>query len=179
MNRVFLLMAVVCLSLYGRAQSDTIRTPSSDTTHAPSAAKGDTLRVGNIIIIRNGHPTDEEPESIRIHNRRDRYSHPSNVSTDWLILDIGVANFNDRTNYASAPAQQFAPGANKDWFGLRTGFLKSIDVNIWLFMQRVNLIKHVVNLKYGLGIELNNYRYQENVRFLTDPTKVIMDTMSY
>ena len=27
-------------------------------------------------------------------------------------------------------------------------------------MQRLNLIKHVVNLKYGLGIELNNYRFE-------------------
>ena len=27
-------------------------------------------------------------------------------------------------------------------------------------MQRLNFIKHVVNLKYGLGIELNNYRYE-------------------
>jgi hypothetical protein len=52
-------------------------------------------------------------------------------------------------------------------------------VNIWILMQRFNLIKHVVNLKYGLGIELNNYRYEENIRYLTNPTKVIMDTINY
>ena len=27
-------------------------------------------------------------------------------------------------------------------------------------MQRLNLIKHYVNLKYGLGLELNNYRFK-------------------
>ena len=39
--------------------------------------------------------------------------------------------------------------ANKDNLKLRT--IKSVNVNIWFFMQRLNLIKHVVNLKYGLG----------------------------
>jgi hypothetical protein len=30
-------------------------------------------------------------------------------------------------------------------------------------MQRLNLIKHHVHLKYGLGVELNNYRYKSGV----------------
>ena len=37
-------------------------------------------------------------------------------------------------------------------FKLKT--VKSVNVNIWFFMQRLNLIKHYVNLKYGLGLEL-------------------------
>jgi hypothetical protein len=52
-------------------------------------------------------------------------------------------------------------------------------VNILLFMQRLNVIKHVVNLKYGFGIELNNYRYRDDIKYLTDPTRVIMNTVSY
>jgi hypothetical protein len=32
-------------------------------------------------------------------------------------------------------------------------------------MQRLNLIKHYVNLKYGLGLELNNYRFKSAVTF--------------
>ena len=27
-------------------------------------------------------------------------------------------------------------------------------------MQRLNLIKHYVNLKYGFGLELNNYQFK-------------------
>jgi len=43
-------------------------------------------------------------------------------------------------------------------------------------MQRVNMIQHVVNLKYGLGLELNNYFYDdERVHFLKNPTQVILD----
>ena len=32
-------------------------------------------------------------------------------------------------------------------------------------MQRLNLIKHYVNLKYGLGLELNNYRYNSSISY--------------
>ena len=35
-------------------------------------------------------------------------------------------------------------------------------------MQRLNLIKKNVNLKYGLGIELNNYRYRSNISYKED-----------
>ncbi len=31
--------------------------------------------------------------------------------------------------------------------------------------QKVNLINHNVNLKYALGLELNNYRFKNPVRF--------------
>jgi hypothetical protein len=35
-------------------------------------------------------------------------------------------------------------------------------------MQRLNLIKHYVNLKYGLGLELNNYRYKSPISYKED-----------
>ncbi|HEX9513518.1 MAG TPA: outer membrane beta-barrel protein [Puia sp.] len=178
MSRQFLLLAGLCLGLSGWAQSDTTgksQAPLSRNDTIPSG--NDTIRVGNLIIIKNGKGVEgSNSEVVRVHRRHNNYK-PANISTNWVILDLGFANYNDMTNYASASAQQFAPGATKDWFRLRTG--KSVDVNIWLFMQRVNLIKHVVNLKYGLGIELNNYRYEANIKYLTNPTKVIMDTINY
>jgi hypothetical protein len=172
-------MAGLCLSGSVMAQNDTTHngqrgTAAGDTTH--NGVLNDTLRVGNLIIVRNGRPDKDEPEYIRIRRRRENYK-PSNISTNWIIFDIGFANYNDKTDYTSAAAQRFAPGSNKDEFNLRTG--KSVDVNIWLFMQRINLIKHVVNLKYGLGIELNNYRYESDIRYRTNPTKVVMDTIHY
>ena len=163
----------MCLALNGMAQHDT-------TVNAPSP-KTDTIRVGGLIIVKDGKAdtANFEYELLRIRTQHgDRHDYkPSNVSTNWIIVDLGFSNFTDKTDYASASAQQFAPGATSDWFHLRTG--KSINVNIWLFMQRLNLIKHVVNLKYGIGIELNNYRYTNNIKFLKDPTKVIMDTINY
>ncbi len=90
-----------------------------------------------------------------------------NVTTSWFGIDLGFANFVDHTIYTDAAAQAFAPGATDPWLDLRSG--KSINVNIWLLSQKVNLIKHVVNLKYSLGLELNNYRFKNPVRLNPKP----------
>ena len=114
------------------------------------------------------------------HHWGNNHAKPSNLTTNWLIIDLGFTNYNDKTNYAGAEAQAFAPGSSSDWFKLKNN--KSVDVNIWFFMQRLNMVKHIVNLKYGLGIELNNYRYQDNIKFVEGsgvPAHVIMDTISY
>ena len=175
MIRVFLLTAGLCFALFCRAQNDT--TGIGKVT----APQGDTIRVGNLLIIRNGaKDISGDLPSYRIKTRRHNYYRASNVSTNWGIIDLGLASINDKSIYSSAPVQQFAPGSNKNWFKNRYGFLpKTVDVNIWLFMQRFNLIKHIVNLKYGIGIELNNYMYEYNIRYLTNPTTVIMDTINY
>jgi len=168
--RRLLSLAGLCLALSGHAQNDTTTTRKDTVAPGP----GDTIRVGNLIIVKSGKIDRSDHNTVHVYHRHSSYR-PSNISTNWGILDLGFANYNDQTNYASA--QQFAPGSTKDWFRLRTG--KSVNVNIWIFMQRLNLIKHVVNLKYGLGIELNNYRYEENIKFGTNPTRVFMDSINY
>jgi hypothetical protein len=162
MKKLFFLLAAACISIPGLAQTDN---PGSHHGDKPK----DTIRIGNMIIIKEGHPGK--------HRHTHRIPHPSNLSTNWGVVDIGFNNYTDNTNYASTEAQQFAPGADKDWFKLRNG--KSVNVNIYLFMQRLNVIRHVVNLKYGLGIELNNYRYSRNLRFSQDPTLAYIDPTVY
>ena len=168
MKKEFLLLAGLCLYLSGWAQTDT-------TGKGNTGNPEDTIKIGSMIIIKKGNAETGDGTEVHIYKRH--YYRPSNVSTNWMIVDLGFANFNDRTNYQSASVQSFAPGSTSDWFNLRNG--KSVDVNIWLFMQRLNVIKHVVNFKYGLGIELNNYRYTEDIKYLTNPTTVIIDTIQY
>ncbi|HVS95705.1 MAG TPA: outer membrane beta-barrel protein [Puia sp.] len=169
MNRVLLLTAGICLALFGRAQTD--------TTGKNTGTGTDTLRVGSLLIVRDGGPDSSWNDSYSHRRYHDHHYRPSNVTTEWCIVDLGLTNFNDMTDYSSSATQQFAPGSNKDWFRLHN--LKSVDVNIWIFMQKINLVKHVVNLKYGLGVELNNYRYEYDIRYLKNPTEVIMDTIHY
>ena len=96
------------------------------------------------------------------------------IITNFLMLDIGFNNLSDRSNYAlpsiSGPNGYF-PDGTANMLDLNNG--KSINVNLWFFMQRINIIKHVVNLKYGLGIEMNNFRYQKNIRYYSDPRDFI------
>jgi len=161
MHKLYVLLAGVCMATGTLAQTDT-------TKPAPHP---DTVKVGNLIIIKIGKTREDGHDTV--HVRLHRHHKNENVSTNWVIVDLGFSNYSDKTNYAGAAAQAFAPGSNDDWFSLRYG--KSVNVNIWVFMQRRNLFEHVVNLKYGAGLELNNYRYDEPVLYDKGTNTFTMD----
>lgn len=163
MKRALLALLALSVAMTSLAQ---------DTT---AKDRADTIRIGGMVIIKNGKADDSSRrnKNITISNRRKRKS--SNLSTNWWIVDIGFANLKDETNYAAAQSSGFVgTGIGKDQFDLRTW--KSVNVNIWFFMQKLNVTKHVVNLKYGLGLEMNNYRFEdERMKFSKNPTTIILD----
>lgn len=164
MKRILLATFALGLTMASFAQNDTT-----------SGEKVDTIKIGGMIIIKKPGANDtahHKEVSISTH----RHNKQSNLSTNWVIMDFGFANFNDKTNYSNAATQAFAPGSTADEFNLRNG--KSVNVNLWLFMQRLNLIKHAVNLKYGLGVELNNYRFDDTrITFHKNPTLITLDPL--
>ncbi len=173
MKRIFTLCIALCSVLTSFAQTDT-----TGKQNQPPA--DDTIRIGGMVIIRKAGSKDrqmKEDTAYKMRNRRG--DKPSNLTTNWWIFDFGFSNYSDKTNYSSAAAQAYAPGGNKTWFDLKDG--RSRNMNIWFFMQKLNISKHVLNLKYGLGLELNNYyfkqpiRYQENTAAIPDPPRVILD----
>jgi len=176
MKRFFTLCIALCTIMTGFAQTDTTgkqNTPPAD----------DTIRIGGMIIIRKAGSKDKEIGQDKEYKMKKRKGEePSNLSTNWWIFDLGFSNYNDETIYTSAAAQAYAPGSNKAWFELKDG--KSRNINVWIFMQKLNMIKHVVNLKYGLGVELNNYRYKQPIRYqqttvaIPNPPRVILDATS-
>jgi hypothetical protein len=160
MKRIVILLTGICMSMMGMAQTDTTRKDS------------DTIRIGSMIIVKKGGGGYNNEMNERQRTRMYRRSYkPSAITTNWFIVDLGFANYTDNTNYSDPavidPTFGFAPNRTKNDFKLRTG--KSSNVNIWLFMQRLNIAKNVVNLKYGLGIETNNYRYKEPILYETEP----------
>ncbi len=164
MKKILLAAMALSLAMSGFAQTDTTNND-----------KADTIKIGGMVIIKRGNKSDTtRKRDISISNRnRDRKKN-ANVSTNWWIVDLGFANYSDNTDYSSVGTQAFAPGSTEESFNLKTG--KSINVNIWLFMQRLNLIKHAVNFKYGLGVELNNYRFDyEQILFQKNPTIITLD----
>lgn len=178
MKKLFTLMASAMLCTFTYAQTDSTATNQNDT-----------IRIGNIIIVKNGG----QRQNGDFHNfeiRRKERNKSSNISTNWGIVDIGFANYRDLTDYTNTGGYLYdIPGAaplGKSDFSLKTG--KSVNVNIWFFMQRLNVIKHHVNLKYGLGLELNNYRYKSSISYLernpfapnvTPAPVIIRDSISF
>lgn len=149
----FLAAAIICATV----------TAQTDSTQKN---KPDTIRIGGIIIVKNGNKKDRDV-NVTMGRRSEEKKKNPNVSTNWWIVDLGFSNYTDNTNYATAGSylvnKPGSPLLDKNDFKLRTG--KSVNVNVWFFMQRMNLIKHHVNLKYGVGLELNNYRYKSNISY--------------
>jgi len=173
MKTRIILLALVCIGFNAISQTD-----STSEIYLPgdsSIYKTDTIRIGNILIIRG---KNENGEQASIYRRKKIYT-PTNISTNWGIIDLGFSQVSDKTNYMQSIAGGLLPGgANEDWFNQRN--FKSTNIDIWIFMQRLNILKHVVNLKYGVGGEFNNYKYTENIRFQkTGMPLVIMDNISY
>jgi hypothetical protein len=168
--------------LTGYAQKDSI-----------PETKKDTIRIGGILIITK-KDRKNKPREVDIRNESDsgkktvkykgKPKKRSNVSTNLLSWDIGFNNYKDETNYSSpdvtsllrATPRTTAPGASD--FKLNTG--KSVNVNIWLFTQKLNLVKHVLGLKYGLGLEYYNFRFKTPLSFKdASPSYIIKDSISF
>jgi len=146
----------ILLAIVSLAQSDTAQVP----------VKTDTIRIGGMLILKRSDP-NSKGVNVTVGHRH--YNKKANVNTESFVVDLGFANWVDKTNYATAGSGNYlvsrpgGPALAPTDFRLRT--IKSVNVDLWFFMQRVNLIHHVVNLKYGLGLELNNYRFNSSVSF--------------
>ena len=159
----------------------------------PPRQKSDTIKIGKLILItkrdKKGAPNKVEIKNDTIKVDSNAYSSKakkkrSNVSTKYFDFDLGFNNYTDNTNYGSVVANNILKATsnraapNQSSFDLNTG--KSINFNLWIFNQKVNIIQHKLNFKYGLGIEIFNFRYNSNLTFnKTNPTTIITDSINF
>ncbi len=146
--------------------------------------KSDTLRINDqIFIIGNGLANnleklidqgmkDVDVKKIGYTFKNTFKKKPKKMSTNWFVFDIGFAGYNDQTNYSSNQAQNFLKSASQvpnraGNYALRTSRVSNF--NIWFFMQRLSIVKSVLNLKYGLGIESNNYFFKTGITYVDGP----------
>lgn len=155
MKKSILILATLLFSVGTYAQKDSIKVEREN----------DTIRIGGMVILKKGSSDVDKRVVVTVGSNKKK---TSNLQTS-SFFDIGFSNWTDNTNYAEANANGTvisAPGAGemgRSDFKIKTG--KSININLWLFMQKLNLINHYVNLEYGLGLELNNYRFTNAISF--------------
>ena len=154
-----------------------------DTT-GKGSKKQDTLRINEQIVIIGdnlsksfGDLFDERLKDMDVRKigysfKKNLKRKPKAISTNWFVFDIGFAGVNDQTDYSSIEAQNFLKPASfvpnrAGNYSLRT--TRVSNFNLWFFMQRLSLVKSVVNLKYGLGIESNNYFYKTGITYVDGP----------
>ena len=99
-----------------------------------------------------------------------------NIETNWFIFDLGFANFVDKspTLYwlaANPNSLPFYPGPVMSPENFTLNNKKSTNINIWVVTQKLNLYQHKINLKYGLGVEMFNFRFDKSISFREDIEK--------
>ncbi len=108
-----------------------------------------------------------------------------NTETNWWILDIGFANLVDKspTLYwlaANPNSLPFYPGPVMSPENFTLNNRKSTNVNLWVVTQKLNLYQHKINLKYGLGVEMFNFRFNKSISFRENITNnVKYDDISF
>jgi hypothetical protein len=165
MKKAIFSIGIIFIGLGSTAQTD-----SSMVKVDSTVVMSDTIRIGMITIITKGGKKDTGNVSVNqimIGNNKREKRRNAKISTNWGVIDFGFSNYSDRTNYANAGSylvnKPGSPALDKGDFKLRTG--KSVNLNLWFFMQRLSIYKNYLNLKYGLGFELNNYRYKSSVSY--------------
>ena len=179
MKKVFIILLMAAGSLAGYAQEDT----TIKKSEIPE--ESDTIRVGGIIIIKKKGDQQDGDYDVQKDNHyypKKKYKR-ENITTNWLIMDLGYSGYNDQTNYAGTEAQNFLQNqqgnpATKGDYSIKGARISNF--NLWFFMQRVNLYKHVINLKYGFGIETNNYYYKTPITYIDGANPyTIRDSVSF
>jgi len=180
MKSVIYTIAAVMLAVSGFAQADTTKPNQPDT-----------IKVGNFIIIKkekktNNYDTTNSNVLVDIggndNDEGNHHYHEKLITTNWLIFDLGFANWRDHTAYGSPEANDYLKAGQGQPFtsaDLNLKNNKTSNVNIWLFMQKLNVINHVVNLKYGIGLEMYNWRYETNITYHKNPAYISRDTIQF
>jgi len=173
---------------------------------AATVPTADTIQIKGLIIIKGKDARGKNHYKFYNDTVYTRNKLKKNLHTRWLVIDLGFNNYIDRSDYAGAGAAALmayatpgyamnAAGKSYDYsaqglntFAPRSASApltpdefklipdKSINVNIWVLMQRLNIYKHKLNLIYAIGVEMNNYRYARSITYVPGyPTQIIRE----
>lgn len=108
---------------------------------------------------------EEELENIEIEIEEvEEPEKPELVKTDWFNMQLG---FNNVLN--SSDALEMPMGYEN--MSISSG--KSVNFQLHIVQQALNLYKENVRLIYGVGIDFNNYRFEKDVLLGKDSTGVL------
>ena len=156
----------------------------------------DTVRLGRLNIIKSQDKNNKKDWQSMIEDGDFDNTNISierapkklkNVTTNWFSFDLGYANFRDQSDQMvylmGIPSTYPGLPYNKYWVNssnLKLDNRKASNFNIWIVQQKLNLYQHKINLKYGVGFEMFNFRFEQPVSFRNEPGKtVFMDDVNF
>lgn len=94
------------------------------------------------------------------------------IETEWMSFQIGINNLINADGQLEMPAEYKA---------LELDPLRSINFQWNIIQQAINLSGQKIRLTYGIGIDYNNYRFNENVELVkgSEPLDFELTTTDY
>ena len=151
MKSYFFLAALLIISIATRAQNNSTVIENNNKILITGKRNGDStykqmdttvIKIGRTKFKINSKNIVLERDSSKVERRKHK-----NIENNCLGLDLGFCNYKVM-NSAISP------------FDLHQS--KSINVKLYVFQQRINLIQHHLNFRGGLGVTWDNYRFNGN-----------------
>jgi hypothetical protein len=165
--KYFLTLLMIYAAVIGYAQTDTTQSTADKIIEGNKVkiilkekqvvkinTEGkDTLvnRVESINIVTKGR---DEREVDKPDSEDNDAEHSDFIETKWNSFQLGYNN-------ALNSGARLEPDANYANMGIDAR--KSINVSWQIVTQAMNIYKDNIRLVYGIGIDINNYRFNENV----------------
>ncbi|MEM7104211.1 MAG: outer membrane beta-barrel protein [Bacteroidota bacterium] len=136
------------------------------------------LLLGFICSIGFAQPSDDNtiPEDIPPAKKKKR-SDPYKIR--FFLLDVGLNTYLYDGSFTLPSTPFMSNGYNIS--DLELDYSRSINVNVHVYAQRINLVKRKLNIMHGLYLDISNYRFENDIRILPNEPQltVISDTIQY
>ncbi len=128
-----------------------------------------TVKVGGVVVkVIEGDSTEVSlgNHNLVVDDRGNvkwRRSRIQKFNGHWGGIDIGINGYVDQNQSLSVP---------EEYNFLDLKYEKSIDFNLNIYEQNINLANNKFGLITGIGLRWNNYRFDDNVALIADSSSI-------
>jgi len=138
-------------------------------------AQSDTIKIGQFLISKPELKSNLSWEEIiknkdlnglKLNYKKSTKTNFKQLETSWFAFDVALVNYLDETKYAeNKPLSNPSIGQPLSKFKMQLNNGKSTNINIWVVQQKYRFKNPALYLKYGLGVEMFNFRYEYGINF--------------
>jgi len=155
---------------------------AQDNTEETKKKKSHSIHISNNGISMETSDTNTKAKAGKVEKKDSEKA--GKFKTSFAMFDIGVNMLNDNTNYTDPSVVNYlnvpANRRNESLFDLRPS--KSINVNITPIGVKFLAVKtknQRLYLSTGLGLQIYNFRFEENISYRKSPNSITIDTVDF
>jgi len=146
-------------------------------------AQHDTVKIGQFLISKSQSSSNmnwgdiiknKNLKGVKIGYEKNKDIDFKKFETSWFAFDIGLANYLDETKYLeNKTLSNPSIGLPMSKLKMQLNNGKSTNINIWVVQQKYRFKNPMFYLKYGLGVEMFNFRYEYGINFRKHESMII------